>query len=119
MRNFTTEDFKGSGQYLVYDRAKVYLDTGYLSTLMFKIGYLHGNNAKQRGQDNNYCLVAMSDGWIIEGYIPEGDDKVFKSFTSKQDLVDYLNTVGLTEEYRFATQEEVVRVVMYQKGRWR
>lgn len=109
MRNFKIEDFKGSGQYLVANREKIYSDTGYLSTLLLKVGYRHGKNS--------CVLISMSDGWVQEGYF---NNEIFIPFEGKESLVQYLNNPELCkEEYRFATQEEVVRVVLNQSSRWR
>jgi hypothetical protein len=43
----------------------------------------------------------------------------FKIINSTQKLVDWLNNPELSQEHRFATQDEVVKVVMYQSSRWR
>ena len=41
-------------------------------------------------------------------------------FNGKKILCDYLNNPEFCQqEYRFATQEEVVRVVLYQRSRWK
>ena len=101
MRNFQEEDFAGSGQYLVRTTKKHIEDSGSLSTIMFKIGWFLG----KREDKKKYCLIAMSDGMI---YLEQLDNYA---------LVQFLNTNE--KEYRFATQEEVVRVVMYQKARWK
>jgi hypothetical protein len=148
MRNFTTEDFRGAGQYLVRmgpeelaarQAGKTYSigNTGYLSTVMFKVGY-HTNNAEIGNGEQLTCLIAMSDGHTSFYHYPNirkatacrasGQAVDFveweKVFWQKQGevlgiqiFVDHLNTGE--EEYRFATQEEVVRVVMYQSSRWR
>ncbi len=50
------------------------------------------------------------------GYTPKNALEQIEN--SKQDFCDWLNITS-RDEYRFATQEEVVRVVMYQKSRWR
>ena len=123
MRNFKEEDISGGGQYLIRldanqraaiseNKTPFVKDTGYLSTIMYKVGYLHNPPAS--------CLIAMSDGWVRYGEIKEGKlipwETTSKSL-GRTKLVNYLNNGD--EEYRFATQEEIVRVVMYQRGRWR
>lgn len=130
MRTFTTEDISGAGQYLIRNDKEPgkFVDPGFMSTIMLKVGYIYGN--KHVGfQDSKYTLTDMSDGWTRLGYFITKDDEGnqiedsdkwgFKTFTEPQDLVDYLNNESLSQEYRFATQEEVVRVVMYQKSRWK
>src|SRR5687768_10153887 len=74
---FTPEDFKGSGQYLVREGRNKELredvsDTGYLSTVMFKVGYIHGGRDLKR--DNLSCLISMSDGMIKTGYFITVDE---------------------------------------------
>lgn len=134
MRNFTIEDFSGAGQYLVANRKEEnkFVDTGFLSTIMYKVGYIINNDGLGNGEQL-YCLISMSDGQTRYCYYPNfsnnhsdpnrfnknyfqgnGQDK-----DGKQVFCDYLNNADLTEEYRFATQEEVVRVVMYQRSRWK
>lgn len=122
MNSFKVEDFSGSGQYLVRTDKKHVEDTGYLSTIMYKVGYMHNNNLVQHGEYNNYCLISMSDGWTRDGYFEKNGsentrDWTYKAYIDKNVFVEYLNTRN--ETYRFATQEEVVRVVMYQSSRWR
>ena len=124
MRNFTIEDFDGAGQYLVRSKSNYIHESGALSTLMMKIGYQYRG---KRGSHTIY-MIAMSDGLIFDGYNYNDEwfywegNEADKSGTQlpKQKLADYLNDPTKCEqEYRFATQEEIVRVVMYQKGRWR
>lgn len=122
MNNFKVTDFDGAGQYIVRTKDKHIVDTGFLSTIMFKIGYQHTRNLIQHGEYNNYCIIAMSDGWTKDGWFDKNGsentkDWTYKAFIDKQVLVDWLNSNN--ESYRFATQEEVVRVVMYQSDRWR
>jgi hypothetical protein len=135
MRNFTTEDFSGSGQYLVRcdKEPGKYVDAGFLSTVMKKVGYCHGKGlANEPEKGNVSTLVDMSDGMTALGYFDTTADKEYGNgpvnthmwkwvqFDNTQVLCDYLNNPDLCkQEYRFATQEEVVRVVMYQKSRWR
>lgn len=112
MRNFTTEDFAGSGQYIIRaDKpANKYVDTGFITTILKKVAY-------KMGLPNRYILVDMSDGLITDG-VYNKETKIFTPFTDLQSICDYLNNPEI-QEYRFATQEEVVRAVMYQKSRWR
>jgi hypothetical protein len=138
MRNFTTEDFNGAGQYLIrMCPAEIaaqndpeltfygYIRTSYLSTIMYKVGYITNIWGLGKDLSNVYTLVAMSDGNVRLGY-KDKKTKEWVLFQGEEDgvkgtqvLVDYLNNPELSQEYRFATQEEVVRVVMYQKSRWR
>lgn len=131
MRNFTIQDFDGSGQYLVRQdgEPKPVLDTGYLSTIMYKVGYYNGHKkTKQR-----VCLISMSDGWIRDSHFskdknnPKDVSKWEEIFwesgkyhnkTGKQIFIEHINDTN-TQELRFASQEEVVRVVLYQRWRWR
>ncbi len=135
MRNFTTEDFSGAGQYLVRNdkEPNKFVDTGFLSTIMKKVGYCLGQGVTDRPDRGNIMtLVDMSDGLTTLGYFdtrkdpnsnngPYNTDKwEWVQFNGTQALCDYLNNPHLCQqEYRFATQEEVTRVVMYQKSRWR
>ena len=133
MRNFTIEDFSGAGQYLVRNDKpeNKYTDTGFLSTIMKKVGYCIGQGPEN---GNIMTLINMSDGKTSLGYFDQRKDPEYKKnprtcnthlwewvqFNGDQVLCDYLNNPDLCQqEYRFATQEEVVRVVMYQKSRWR
>lgn len=157
MRNFTPEDFEGAGQYLIrmspeeiFARVdgkpfRGYSDAGYLSTITYKVGYMHDNFKIGNGNQIT-TLTSMSDGWTrichypnskkAEQYEKEGKvldfdkwEKVLwqtdeenkvdgEVLSGKQKFCDYLNNPE-TQEMRFATQEEIVRVVMYQKSRWR
>ncbi|HPJ66064.1 MAG TPA: hypothetical protein PK243_11125 [Flexilinea sp.] len=145
MRTFKTEDFSGAGQYLVRlcPKQKLQIERGekphlcstyFLSTIMYKVGYIV-NNYNIGGTNNQiYTLTAMSDGLTRIGHFEGTKDDSGKSTPSDQwikilwsdtgdgikgrrKLVDRLNHGE--SEYRFATQEEVVRVVMYQSSRWR
>jgi len=147
MRNFTTEDFAGAGQYLIRVkdgetdlRKGSYMDAGYMSTIMRKVGWITPNSrlfVDSPKEGNVYTLTDMSDGMTKCGYFDDREDptrndspRTFTSestecwkwvqFNGTQSLVDYLNNPDLCkQEVRFATQEEVVRVVLYQKARWR
>jgi hypothetical protein len=134
MRNFTVEDFKGAGQYLVRTTEDFVARTGYLTTIMYKVGYMHGEGRK--GQKT--LLISMADGWSNDRTILTKDEEGNKIMNSsgwvvipwvtdkeanppvnnKQLFVDYLNKHA-EQEYRFATQEEIVRVVSAQYWRWR
>lgn len=139
MRNFKVEDFSGAGQYLlrmspdeVHARNNNkpfggYCDTGYLSTIIKKVGWITNNyNIGNGGQI--YTLTDMSDGMTRIGNYTAKDPKtnnyekiIWQGENSEglQLLCNYLNNPELSQEHRFATQEEVVRVVMYQSSRWR
>jgi hypothetical protein len=139
MRNFKTEDFSGAGQYLlrmspdeVHKKENNlpfsgYCDAGFLSTIVKKVGWIT-NNYEIGDGEQIYTLTDMSDGMTLLGnytsktpkdnnyekVIWQGEDGA-----GKQKLVDWLNNPELSQEHRFATQEEIVRVVMYQSSRWR
>lgn len=139
MRNFTPEDFNGAGQYILRmshdeifarDNNKPfsgYSNTSYLSTLIKKVGYITNNY--DIGNGEQICtLTDMSDGWTIFSNYTSKDpksnnyEKVIwqgKNDYGKQLLCNWLNNPELCQEHRFATQEEIVRVVLYQKSRWR
>ncbi len=138
MRNFTTEDFNGSGQYLIrdYKPANQYIKPIFISNRMYKVGYTV--NSDRIGTGEKICtLTLMSDGATKMGNFKntkneDGTDKdpslwerviwqddEMGDGLGKQRLVDYLNDPELTQEIRFATQEEVVRAVMCQSSKWR
>ena len=136
---FTPEDFDGAGQYIVKEPTQkterpFIADTGYLSTIMQKVGWQHGTR-RNNVHSNIYCLIDMSDGLVKEGYFTntktesgeriDTEKWIWNTFSgtanheAKQRLCDYLNNNPYGYTYRFATSEEVVRVVMYQKHRTR
>ncbi len=143
MRNFTIEDFSGAGQYLVrmcpseiYQRDNnlpiTIYNTSFLSTVMKKVGWIVNNHGIGNGEQI-YTLTDMSDGLTRVGNYTnpnpsENNDWSFSYWQredendkdgGKRKLVEYLNNPELSQEHRFATQEEVVRVVLYQKSRWK
>lgn len=139
MRNFTTEDFSGAGQYLLImspeeiiarDNNESFLgysSTSYLATIIKKVGYITNNDNIGDGTQIQ-TLTDMSDGWTAIGNYTAKDPKTNnyekiiwqgENGAGKQKLVDWLNNPELSQEHRFATQEEVIRVVAYQKSRWR
>lgn len=139
MRNFTLEDFSGAGQYLLRmspdeiharDNNKPfsgYSNTSYLSTIIKKVGWIT-NNYEIGDGEQIYTLTDMSDGMTIIGNYTAKDpksnnwEKIIwqgENGSGKQKLVNWLNNSELSQEHRFATQEEIVRVVLYQKGRWK
>lgn len=139
MRNFTIEDFSGSGQYLLRmspreihcrdnnEQFEGYSNTGYLSTIIKKVGWITNNYGIGNGEQI-YTLTDMSDGMTILGNYTHNNpqsnnwEKIIwqgENGLGKQKLVDWLNNPELSQEHRFATQEEVVRVVLSQKSRWR
>lgn len=131
MRNFQLSDFSGCGQYLVRIQNSVITDSGFLSTVLRKVGWLSTVNAFGR-RHQRYCLIDESDGLTIDGYLkfkdndgtvlPE-DKRVWIPFEGKtnleglQILIDYLNNPHLSQEHRFATHEELIRVANYNKNR--
>lgn len=139
MRNFKTEDFSGAGQYLLrLSSAEIfakennkpfsnYSDTGYLSTIIKKVGYIINNENIGNGEQI-YTLTNMSDGLTMIGNYTSKEPKTNnweriiwqgENGLGKQLLCNWLNNPELSQEYRFATQEEIVRVVLYQSSRWR
>lgn len=132
MRNFTSEDFTGCGQYLVKigpqemaareagQTSYTVQDTGYLATMLYKVGW----GVAYEKEDGSSCyylaLVSMTDGMVTNRYKPSAsEDWTFitgsAGITAFDVFADFLNT-GM-EEYRFATQEEVVRVILYQTSK--
>jgi hypothetical protein len=86
------------------------------------------NNDNIGDGEQIYTLIDMSDGMTIIGNYTSKESKSNnyekiiwqgENGYGKQLLVDWLNNPELSQEYRFATQEEVVRVVLYQSSRWR
>lgn len=139
MRNFTIEDFSGAGQYLLrMSREEIYAkennkkfsgysDVSYLSTIIRKVGYIINNEGIGDGEQI-YTLTDMSDGLTKIGNFTSKEpksnnyEKIIwqgENGAGKQKLVDWLNNSELSQEHRFATQEEIVRVVLYQHSRWR
>lgn len=96
---FYAEDFDGSGQYVILNREDHYKDTGYMTTLMFKICY---------GLDNSILLVAMTDGMVMRQF--KSSERLKEN---KQELCQYLNE----ENYRPAYHEELIRLALYQHRR--
>lgn len=139
MRNFKTEDFTGAGQYLLRMSPEElhcktnnkpfygYSDTGYLSTIIKKVGWITNNYDIGNGEQI-YTLTDMSDGMTTIGNFTAKDpksnnyEKVIwqgEGNSGKQLLCNWLNNDTLSQEHRFATQEEIVRVVLNQSSRWR
>jgi hypothetical protein len=82
-----------TGAYIVrqQDKNEHIADTGYLSTIMYKIGY-------SLSPIHELAKISMADGWIK---LYETKEEAFVSFK--------------TGNYRYATPEEVLRVVAYQQ----
>lgn len=139
MRNFKPEDFSGAGQYLLRmtpdeihaknnnQPFRGHCDTGYLTTIVKKVGWITNNYNIGNGEQI-YTLTDMSDGMTTIGNYTAKEPKTNnyeriiwqgENGEGKQLLCNYLNNPELSQEYRFATQEEIVRVVMYQSSRWR
>ena len=134
---FTPKDFEGAGQYIVREginklNSRHILDTGYLSTVMMKVGWTE-RTRPDKGK-YAYVLVDMSDGLIKEGYFTGtrnedgssnndytkwvwNDFSDDESYKSKEKLCEYLNNNPYKETFRFATHEELIRVAAYQKWR--
>lgn len=139
MRNFKPEDFSGAGQYLIrmspdeiYKkennlRFSGYCDTGFLSTVVKKVGYITNNYNLGDGSQIS-TLTDMSDGYTKLGNYTAKDPKTNNwefifwqggNNVGHQLLCNWLNNPELSQEHRFATQEEIVRTVLYQSSRWR
>lgn len=126
---FSKGDFSGAGHYIVREpttkinRPEIW-DSGYLSTIMYKIGWNNRPDIEEK-----YCLIAMSDGMVTHGYYSnttnkDGESKpvdewIWNPFISLEMLCDYLNNNPYKSTFRFATQEEVVRVILTQKNRYK
>ena len=141
MRNFKVQDFEGSGQYLVrmgedeIKKRKKGLIPGvesdsYLCTITYKVGYITNNYKIGGTRGQITCLTAMSDGHVTLGhYITKRKDgtnigiadwkKILwvtdENSSNKQKFVDHLNDTDVNgaQEMRFATKEEIIRVVSY------
>lgn len=135
---FKPEDFDGAGQYVVREsKNKInsphFYDTGYLSTVMYKIGYMHMSKSIQCS--NLYILISMSDGLSLPGYYTNTKDAegnstdsstwTFTEFSgednyeAKSKLCEFFNNNPHGNTYRFATNEELIRVAAHQKWRTR
>ncbi len=133
---FKPEDFDGAGHYIIRETSNKensphIMDSGYLSTIMMKVGWSQGTRI-EKIHSNIYCLIDMSDGLVKEGYFSntkneqgesiETDKWIRNTFSgttgyeAKQRLCNYLNNNLYNETFRFATNEEVVRVIMHQRG---
>lgn len=128
MRNFTPKHFLGSGGCLIR-MSKTELNcikenkdfdgeskTSTLYCSLVKVGYCYSDTANFR-----VCLIDMSDGHVVTGNVDENYKKTLwesriNGAEAKQLLCDYLNDEN-THEHRFATQEEVMRVILYQTAR--
>lgn len=136
---FKPEDFEGAGQYIVREsinkkqRPDIY-NTSYLCTVMMKLCW---SNKIRNGQGlYRYFFIDMSDGMATEGYFTNTDyndgnrnnrrpieEWIWNDFSgdtgheSKQKICEYLNNNPHGETYRFATNEELIRVAAYSKFR--
>lgn len=134
---FTPEDFSGPGQYIVREginkvNGPDITNTGYLTTVMKKIGYSHGTR-RTDAKGNIYCIIDVSDGLVKEGYFTNTENEngeridvekwIYSEFSgetgfeAKTRLCEYLNNNPHKETFRFATTEEIVRVALYQGNR--
>lgn len=133
---FTPEDLN-AGDYIVREHINKlnhphFVDAGYLSTMMMKVGWGHASDREEI--ITPYYLVDMSDGMVVAGFFSgitkrengslNFDNKVWNPFEAekgrdaKQKLCDYLNENPHGNTFRRATQEEVIRVILYQKHRF-
>lgn len=133
---FKPEDFDGSGQYIIREpinklSTNYISDSGYLSTIMMKVGYSVSNKKNYVGR-SIYCLIDMSDGLVKEGYYTNTNTDKGKpidvekwiwnefsgnnNYEAKIKLCEYLNNNPFNQTFRFATNEELVRVVMHQRN---
>lgn len=103
LHKFEEKDFEGAGQYLVRTTDAHVEETGYLSTILYKVGYCH--DKKPKLENGGYNLISMADGWTNGDY-------------TKKELVEALNGRSLDQRMRFATKLEVLRVIEYQSSRW-
>lgn len=123
MRDFKVKDFVGAGQYLIRNDkpANQYTDPGFMSTIMFKVGYDHNSEKLGTGKQIT-CKISMADGWVQKGHFIT-DEKTGESkhvlWQGKEALVEYLNNPDLSQEYRFATQQEAILVILYQTSRFK
>ena len=132
MRNFAIDDFD-AGQYLLrmcpseifaqkHDKPYTYTDTFFLATLIKKIGWIT-NNYNIGDGTTIYTLTDLSDGMTrISNYTakePNSNnyEKVIwqgENGLGKQKIIDWLNNPELSQEHRYATQEEIMRVLLIQ-----
>ena len=121
---FNVENLSGGGSYLVRSDRHSLPDTGFLSTVLFKVSYFHSQGEEV---DNThfhlYGLVSMSDGYLLRGWYEKNDsddpmDWKFNHFDSLAVLADWLNGALTSSRWRFATHEELLRVVLYQTARF-
>jgi len=118
-----------------------HMDGTHLSTILYKVGYII-NNDKIGNGTQLITLTSMSDGFTIycdypnfgktQKYLREGkvvdfdeDEKSYWQNTAEgvsdnwQVFCDYLNNQEYCQEYRFATQAEIVLCVLSQKSRFK
>jgi hypothetical protein len=136
---FTPEDLDGAGQYIIKEHKNkleysYFKDTSSLQSNMYKIGYINNHRLKE-DMSNQYLIISMTDGWSMPGYhisIDEEGNKIedsakweFISFSgndnieAKQKICEFLNNNIYKSTYRFATNEELIRVAAQQKLRTR
>jgi hypothetical protein len=118
---FKVEDFIGSGQCIIKTNDPHIINDGYLSTIIYKIGYLFGEDFENNNLRRAFpLLISIADGWTINGhYIKNNEGRtVFKKWMDKKDLVDFLNNNPYNEFYRPASKEEIIRVINYQGNRF-
>ena len=133
---FNPEELHG-GDYLVKEghnklKSPHFSDSGYLSTVMVKVGWTHLPPGSPGYPESQVCLIDMSDGLVKLGFFISKDAEgkalpheqwkyvqfcAEKNIEAKAILCDYLNNNIHGETYRKATHEEVMRVILHQKWR--
>lgn len=114
---FKPEHFKGCGQYLVRnDKPEdTYEDYGFVSTILYKVGWHHGTNFINRPKSNVITLTSMADGWVHSGDYTTGE---YRQWDTKEIFCDYLNNLDETQKMRFATKKEVLSVILWENYRY-
>ena len=133
MRDFKPEDFDGCGQYLIRNDKgpDQYSNASFMCTIMYKIGWLT-NNLNIGNGEQILAKIAMSDGMLqISNYVDSEPtasrnwEKVIWQHISMekrdgtQKFCNWLNNEALSQEYRLATHEELMRVMLNQTSRTR
>jgi hypothetical protein len=136
MRNFKIEDFEKPGKYLLRMSSEEiyaqennesfsgYPDSDDLSKRIVKVGWIPGDYNVGNGE-LIYALINMSDGKIItSNYViqhPELSEYhhikqkwIGNNGKAQQYLCKWLNDTSLSKEYRFATQKEIIKMIIQQ-----
>jgi len=73
------EDDIKPGMYLMRNSKSKEIDYSFDMTILYKVGFLDKEKDRKKENDYNYyCLISMTDGWILK-------------FNSKKELVEVLN----------------------------